>query len=114
MFIFFQILLISILALLMKGGTTFNSIVGFEACGMMSQGCVLGLILAAYIYAKYILKKQYALDDRKEELGYVFNREEDKMSIKYFRSALYGGFAAGCTGGMLGIGGAIILVPYWL
>lgn len=36
------------------------------------------------------------------------------MSIKFFKTALYGGFAAGCTGGMLGIGGAIILVPYWL
>lgn len=36
------------------------------------------------------------------------------MSIKFFKIALFGGFAAGCAGGMLGIGGAIILVPYWL
>ncbi len=36
------------------------------------------------------------------------------MSKKFFKTAVYGGFAAGCTGGMLGIGGAIILVPYWL
>ena len=36
------------------------------------------------------------------------------MSKKFFTKALYLGFAAGCIGAMLGIGGAIILVPFWL
>lgn len=100
--------------MLMKGGTSFDSIVGFKKCGFASQMCVVAFIITAYCYARYILLKQYRSDTRKEELGFVFKKEEDKMSKKFFTSALYGGFAAGCAGGMLGIGGAIILVPYWL
>jgi uncharacterized membrane protein YfcA len=44
----------------------------------------------------------------------VFKKEEDKMSEKFFNRAQILGFAAGFTGGVLGIGGAIILVPAWL
>lgn len=36
------------------------------------------------------------------------------MSDKFFRKALFLGFAAGCSGAVLGIGGAIILVPAWM
>ena len=36
------------------------------------------------------------------------------MNLKYFNRALYVGFAAGCIGGMLGIGGSILLIPVWL
>ena len=36
------------------------------------------------------------------------------MSESYMKKAMIFGFAGGFTGGMLGIGGAIILVPAWL
>jgi uncharacterized membrane protein YfcA len=36
------------------------------------------------------------------------------MSESYARKAMIFGFAGGFAGGMLGIGGAIILVPAWL
>jgi uncharacterized membrane protein YfcA len=36
------------------------------------------------------------------------------MSEEFFSKALILGFAGGFTGGVLGIGGAIILVPAWL
>ena len=35
------------------------------------------------------------------------------MSIKYFKNSLFLGFTAGCASGMLGIGGASILIPAW-
>lgn len=55
----------SIMVLLMKGGSSFDSIVGFTKCGFWSQMCVLGFIVASYFYAKYILRKQYNIDTRK-------------------------------------------------
>lgn len=60
-----QILVISIVASLMKGGSSFDSIVGLTKCGFWSQMCVLGFIIASYFYAKYILRRQYAIDSRK-------------------------------------------------
>lgn len=36
------------------------------------------------------------------------------MSESYMKKAIIFGFAGGFAGGMLGIGGAIILVPAWL
>ncbi len=58
--------------------------------------------------------KQYQLDIEKESLGFVYEKESDKMSEKKMRIGMILGFAAGFTGGCLGIGGAILLVPAWL
>lgn len=58
--------------------------------------------------------KQAQLDEEKISLGYVFNRESDKMSTGFLIKAMILGFSGGFAGGMLGIGGAIILVPAWL
>lgn len=58
--------------------------------------------------------KQYNLDLLKQSLGYVFKNDSDQMSEKYLKKAMFLGFAGGFTGGALGIGGAIILVPAWM
>lgn len=100
--------------MLIKGGESFHSIINLQKCGPASLVCVFLHVLVSYIYARYIAIKQYHTDNRKEELGYVFGKEEDKMSRKFFTKALYLGFAAGCSGAVLGIGGAIILVPAWM
>ena len=99
--------------MLVKGGTSYESIIGIPKCSWASQIVVIILLVITYQYARYVFKKQYKSDIRKEELGYVFKNEEDKMSIKYFKNSLFLGFCAGCVGGMLGIGGASILIPAW-
>lgn len=113
-FLFVQIIAISIIAMLVKGGESFASILNLQRCGPASLFCVLIHVFVSYCYAKYIAIKQYHTDNRKESLGYVFSKEEDKMSSKFFKKALFLGFAAGCSGAVLGIGGAIILVPAWM
>ena len=53
-------------------------------------------------------------DREKEKYGFTFENENDKMSESKMRSTMMVGFFAGMMGGMLGLGGAIILVPTWL
>jgi uncharacterized membrane protein YfcA len=36
------------------------------------------------------------------------------MNVKKMLNCMVSGFAAGLIGGTLGLGGAIILVPFWL
>jgi multisubunit Na+/H+ antiporter MnhF subunit len=112
--LFLQIIGISICAMLIKGGTTFDSVVGFPKCSWETQLTIVVFLIIAYRYARHIFLKQYNSDLHKERLGYVFKREEDKMSLKYFYRSLGVGFLAGCIGGMLGVGGSIILIPVWL
>ena len=100
--------------MLIKGSSSVDSIIGFPKCGWMSQCVVLIFIGIGYLYARHIFRKQRFSDIRKEELGFVFKKEEDRITMKFFKSALYIGFLAGCIGGMLGIGGSIILIPVWL
>lgn len=81
---------------------------------MATQLCVLIHFAISYYFARSIADAQYKIDEEKISLGYVFEREEDKMSEGYMKKALLFGFCGGFAGGMLGIGGAIILVPAWL
>jgi len=61
--------------MLIKGGTSFDSIIGIPKCSFLSQLVVVVLIGISYQYARYIFKKQYRSDIRKEELGFVFKKE---------------------------------------
>ena len=99
--------------MLIKGSPSSESIIGLPTCGWQSHLTVAILILICYLYTRHIFMKHRFADIRKEELGFVFKKEEDRVNKKYFKSALYIGFAAGCIGGMLGIGGSILLIPVW-
>ncbi len=68
----------------------------------------------SYYYGRQIAIKQYKRDKEKINLGYIFDNKQDRMSKKSMHKSMILGFAAGLMGGMLGIGGAIILVPAWL
>jgi hypothetical protein len=100
--------------LLFKGGSSFESIIGLSKCGVGTWVCVLIHFLLCIYFATDIAGKQARLDEEKVSLGYVFENESDRMSAGYLRKAMVLGFSGGFAGGMLGIGGAIILVPAWL
>ena len=63
--IYLQIVSICLLSMLIKGGTTFDSIIGIPKCSFLSQLVVVFLVFIAYQYARYIFKKQYRSDTRK-------------------------------------------------
>lgn len=65
-------LLYSIVLLLCKGGSSFDSIIGLEHCGVGSWMCVLLHVALSYLYSKSIAMKQYQLDLEKESLRMVF------------------------------------------
>ena len=52
--------------MLIKGGTSFDSIIGIPKCSWLSQIVVILLFGVAYRYACYIFQKQYRSDIRKE------------------------------------------------
>lgn len=47
-------------------------------------------------------------------MGYIFKNDNERMSKDFSRKTIILGFSGGFVGGMLGIGGAIILIPAWL
>jgi multisubunit Na+/H+ antiporter MnhF subunit len=63
--LYLQILAICILAVLIKGETSFDSIIGIPKCSWLSQLILVILLAITYRYARYIFKKQYQSDIRK-------------------------------------------------
>ena len=64
--LYIQIVAICLVFMLIKGSSTFDSILGFEKCGLGSQLTVIVLLAISYFYARYIFKQQYSLDMKKE------------------------------------------------
>ena len=63
--LFCQIISICLLFMLIKGSSSFDSILGFPKCGWESQLTVLALIVVCYFYTRAIFKKQRTSDIRK-------------------------------------------------
>lgn len=100
--------------MLCKGSQSYDSMIGLEKCGLGSWVFLVLHLVLSYLYTKSIAIRQHKLDAEKESLGYVYENESDKMSEAKMNSCMFFGFLAGMTGGALGLGGAIILVPVWL
>lgn len=64
----------------MRGGKTFESVVGLQSCGIGSYILAMLHIVLSYLYCKSTAMKQFQRDNEKESLGYVFASQKEKMS----------------------------------
>lgn len=66
--------------LVLRGGKSFESLIGLERCSVGGWFCALLHLFLSYLYSKSIAIKQCQLDQEKESLGYVFENSSDKMN----------------------------------
>ena len=104
----------TIFILLCKGGRTFDSIIGLERCSYGTWIFSLFHFTLSFLYTKSLAIKKYQLDTEKENLGFVFENVNKKMTANKMRKEMFNGFMAGMIGGALGIGSGMVLVPIWL
>ena len=100
--------------LLLKGGDNYDSIVGLESCSWVGNLLVFFHFGISLYCSKAMGHSIIEKDNKKVDLGYMFENENDKMTEKKAKNCIISGFCAGLMGGALGLGGAIILVPVWL
>lgn len=85
------------------------------------SSCVVGsfLFLVIHLTLSYLSSKSVAIqtatkDSEKQKYGYVFLREDDKMSSKKMWNCMIAGFVGGFVVGTFGIGASIVLIPVWV
>ena len=107
------IVLTTLAILLLRGSTSFESLVGVSPCGVVYWILNILHLSLSYLFAKSSAIKIFKIQEEKEKFGY-HQSPGQKMTAAKFRSSMFYGFLAGTVGGALGLGGAIILVPVWL
>lgn len=66
-----QIYVYTIVLILIRGGSSFQSIIGLEVCHIGSYLCAIFHLILSYLYSKSIAIKRFQQDLEKESLGYV-------------------------------------------
>jgi uncharacterized membrane protein YfcA len=99
---------------LLKGGKGMHSPLGIAPCSAAYWFINFVIVVFSILFFQSFANEIVRLEDEKERLGFNFAAYARKLDWEAIRANSQAAVAAGFVAGFLGMGGGVILTPFWM